>query len=278
MLYFLYEWFFAPQGVRVVLRLLRYPTFRALGAAATAFLLWLILGPKFIRLLSRAHLTEKTRDYSPFNIPRKRIVPTMGGALIVGATVAAALLWCDIKSRFVPPILGAGLFFAAVGAIDDLRKLRGGSSDHGLPAAAKLAAQFAFGALLAAYLLWPATSPIPDEAIRGSLYVPFVKTGLYLGPAFALLVILFTAFASNCVNITDGMDGLAIVPAMLVAIVLAIFAYLLGSPAAVAFLQYFPAGQGEVAYRSLACMEVTVICGALVGAGAGFLWFNAYPA
>jgi len=279
-LYFLYEWFFAPEGVRVVLRLLRYPTFRAMGAAATAFIIWLILGPRLIRWLSRAHLTEKTRAYSPFNTPRKRTVPTMGGALIVGATVAAALLWCDIRSLFVPPILGAGLFFGAIGAIDDLRKLRGGASDRGLPAAAKLAAQFAFGALLAVWLLWPATSPIPDETIRGSLYFPFVKAGLYLGPAFGLLAILFTAFASNAVNIADGMDGLAIVPAMLVALVLGVFAYLLGSPAAVAFLQYFPVAgaEGQVIYRSLTCMEVTVICGALFGAGAGFLWFNAYPA
>jgi phospho-N-acetylmuramoyl-pentapeptide-transferase len=281
MLYLLYEWFHSPDGPLRFLRLLRSQLVRSAGAAAVGFLIVYFAMPAFIRFLRRRGVSEQSRHYSQLNRRLKSAVPTMGGAVFLSAIVASALLWCDPTSRFIQIVLLVGVGAAAIGALDDLAKIRGGHNDSGLSRNAKYAAQILLGAGLAVALLSPLTSPIQAETVRESVYVPFVKPGLQI-PLFTFVaVVLFFVFASNSVNLTDGMDGLATVPSMLVFIVLGAFAYLLAREDYAPFLQYFPYPDesGKTVMHNLpGAGELIVLCAAGVGSLAGFLWYNAFPA
>ena len=249
-------------------RLFRYLSFRSIGAVVTAFIVSLVLGPLLIRALKWYGARDKGRDFGGLNVVSKEGTPTMGGLLLLGGLFAACLLWCDLSSQHVRIVLAAALYFGAIGALDDVLKIRRGSNERGLSRTWKYASQIAFGALVGVLFISESFSPYEPDIAR-TLTVPIWKHGLYFGWWYMGLVVVFMVLSSNSVNITDGLDGLAIVPAMLVAAVLGVFAYVVGTQDVARMLNfgYLPGSD-----------ELTVFCCALVGAGAGFLWFNSHPA
>ncbi|MFZ5776497.1 MAG: phospho-N-acetylmuramoyl-pentapeptide-transferase [Thermodesulfobacteriota bacterium] len=240
----------------------RYITFRTMGATLTAFLILLWCGPRFIAALQRNQIGQVVRDDGPESHYSKRGVPTMGGLLILFAISVSALLWVDLTSRFLWLVLGATLWYGGIGAYDDYRKIKKQNS-KGLSARGKLLWQIAAAAAVGTVLY---QSPDFD----GHLSVPFFK---HLQPDLGMLYVPFAVLvvvgASNAVNLTDGLDGLASGPTVVTSSVYLLFSYLAGHAGLAAYLQIpFVPGAGEVA----------VLCGALVGACLGFLWFNAFPA
>ncbi len=244
----------------------RYVTFRTAMAAATAMVLSLLLGPWVIRTLTALKMGQHIRDVGPEHHQKKAGTPTMGGLLIIVAIVVTTLLWADLGNRLVLIALGVTLGFGLIGFYDDYLKLVVGNS-RGLAARWKYFWQSLVG-IAAAILLYRLAQ---HSAAATALHVPFFKSvALPLGAVgFVLLGYLMIVGMSNAVNLTDGLDGLAIGPAVMVAGALAILAYLSGN---MLFANYLaiPAvpGAGELA----------VFCSAIVGAGLGFLWFNTYPA
>ncbi|MCK5876346.1 MAG: phospho-N-acetylmuramoyl-pentapeptide-transferase [Candidatus Marithrix sp.] len=243
----------------------QYITLRAIFGTITALGISLIIGPFMIRSLSRNQIGQCVRDDGPESHLVKAGTPTMGGALILVAIAISTLLWGDLSNRFVWIVLIVTLLFGLIGFIDDYRKVALGNS-KGLSAKHKYLWQSIFALGTAIVLLFTAQSP--NETI---LIVPFFKNVVFnLSPwVFILLTYFVIVGTSNAVNLTDGLDGLAILPTVLVAGALGIFAYTTGH---VNFANYlsipYIAGVGEV----------MVFCGAIVGAGLGFLWFNTYPA
>jgi phospho-N-acetylmuramoyl-pentapeptide-transferase len=244
------------------LNVFRYITFRSIGGAVTAFLIVVVIGPRFIAWLQRKQIGQVIRDDGPETHFTKKGVPTMGGLLILAAMTTSALLWTDLRSGLVWLLIGISLFFGAIGSIDDLKKIRKGNS-RGLSAKEKMALQ-AVGAIVVALFLL--LSPHYD----GTLSFPFLK-GLHpdLGWWYLPFVMLVIVGASNAVNLTDGLDGLAAGPIVITASTYLIFSYVAGNAVVASYLQIpFVHGAGEV----------TIFCGAMVGACLGFLWFNCYPA
>jgi len=239
-------------------------TFRTILAALTALAVSLAIGPVFIRWLTARKLGQPIREVGPRTHFDKAGTPTMGGALILISIVVATLFWADLSNRYVWTVLLVLAGFGAIGFVDDFRKLKYKDS-RGLSAAAKYGLQSLF-ALIAAVFLYT-TADVPGAV---ELLVPFFKdVALPLGIGFVVLTYFVIVGASNAVNLTDGLDGLAIVPAVMVAIGLGIFAYASGNAIFADYLGFpFIPGAGEV----------SVICAALAGAGLGFLWFNTYPA
>jgi phospho-N-acetylmuramoyl-pentapeptide-transferase len=241
-----------------------YITLRAILGVLTALVISFVVGPVMIRRLSQYKIGQTVRDDGPESHFSKAGTPTMGGALILVAVSIAVLLWADLGNRYIWIVLFTTLSFGVVGLIDDYRKLVL-KDTRGLPARWKYLGQsvFGLGAAVALYV----TAAVPADT---QLIVPFFKdVVLDLGPAFVLLAYLVIVGTSNAVNLTDGLDGLAILPTVLVAGALGVFAYVSGHLYLSKYLliPYLP-GVGELA----------IFCGALVGAGLGFLWFNAYPA
>jgi phospho-N-acetylmuramoyl-pentapeptide-transferase len=241
-----------------------YLTLRAIMAALTALLISFLVGPSMIRKLAEHQVGQRVRSDGPQSHLSKAGTPTMGGALILVAIVAATLLWAELSNRFVWIVLAVTVAFGLIGFWDDYLKLVVGDS-RGLVARYKYFWQSVagLGAAVALYL----TAKTPVET---TLIVPFVKHFvLPLGPLFIVLAYFVIVGSSNAVNLTDGLDGLAIMPSVLVAGALGVFAYASGN---VVFANYlaipYVAGAGEV----------LVICSAIFGAGLGFLWFNTYPA
>jgi len=243
---------------------LRYITLRTIFAVLTALLISFLVGPAMIRRLSRYKIGQTVRDDGPETHLSKSGTPTMGGALILVAVAVATLLWADLTNRYVWIVLLTTLAFGAVGMWDDFRKLVLQDS-RGLAARWKYLWQSLFGVAAAVALYTGASIPAETQ-----LLIPFIKDLVFdLGPGFILLTYLVIVGSSNAVNLTDGLDGLAILPTVLVAGALGVFAYTSGHVQIAGYLliPHLP-GVGELA----------VLCGALVGAGLGFLWFNAYPA
>lgn len=241
-----------------------YISLRAILAVLTAYAASLALGPWLIARLRYAHLGQVVRDDGPQAHLAKSGTPTMGGALILFATISATLLWSEWSNRYVWVALLTMLGFGLIGAVDDVAKLRKKRS-MGLSARQKYLLQSLIGLLAAAFLYHSAT--LPQES---TLIVPFLKeVAIPLGGWYVVLAYFVIVGTSNAVNLTDGLDGLAIVPAVLVAGGLGVFAYASGH---VRFASYLgiPSlpGAGELA----------VFCASLVGSGLGFLWFNAHPA
>ncbi|MCC6212650.1 MAG: phospho-N-acetylmuramoyl-pentapeptide-transferase [Burkholderiales bacterium] len=243
-----------------------YITLRAVLACLSALALSLILGPYVIRKLTAYKIGQSVRDDGPKSHLTKAGTPTMGGALILLSVGITTLLWGDLANRFLWVVLLVTLAFGTIGWIDDYRKVVH-RNPKGLPARAKFFWQSVFGLGAAAYLAWLAQStPALNELI-----VPFFKFVAYpLGTlGFVVLTYFVIVGTSNAVNLTDGLDGLAIMPTVMIAGALGIFAYVAGHALFSKYLGVpYIAGAGELA----------VFCGALVGAGLGFLWFNAYPA
>ena len=245
-------------------KVFHYITLRAILGVLTALVISFLVGPVMIRRLSQYKIGQTVRDDGPESHFSKAGTPTMGGALILVAVSIAVLLWADLGNRYIWIVLLTTLAFGMVGLIDDYRKLVLRDS-KGLPARWKYLGQsvFGLGAAVALYV----TANVPAET---QLIVPFFKdVVLNLGPVFILLSYFVIVGTSNAVNLTDGLDGLAILPTVMVAGALGVFAYVSGHLYLSKYLliPYLP-GVGELA----------IFCGALVGAGLGFLWFNAYPA
>lgn len=242
----------------------QYLTLQAILATITALAIALFVGPTMIKRLSQYKVGQVVRDDGPKSHFSKAGTPTMGGGLILVAITLSTLLWADLSNHYIWLILIVTLGFGAIGWRDDYLKMIKKNS-KGLPARHKFLMQSLLALGAALYLYFSATLPAETR-----LVVPFFKEILIpLGPFFIVLAYFVIVGSSNAVNLTDGLDGLAIMPAVTVAAALGIFAYATGNIHFAAYLAipYIPhAG------------EIAVFCGALVGAGLGFLWFNTYPA
>jgi phospho-N-acetylmuramoyl-pentapeptide-transferase len=253
-------------GQFILFNLFRYITFRSGAACLTALLVSFIVGPPLIRWLrSMQRQGQPIRSDGPErHLIEKKGTPTMGGVLILSALTISTLLWGDLRNGYVWAVLFVTLSYGALGFADDYLKLSR-RNHKGVSARLKLITQTVIGLLAAVWIVWLTRSPLGTE-----LTVPIFKDVLiplgFVFPFFAMLVMLG---ASNAVNLTDGLDGLAIVPTIICAGVFALIAYLVGNRVFADYLQLNPIpGVGELA----------VFCSALIGAGLGFLWFNAPPA
>ena len=242
----------------------QYLTLRAILGVLTALLISFLVGPWMIRHLSFRQIGQQVRDDGPESHFSKAGTPTMGGALILVAITTATLLWADLANRYVWVVLLVTLAFGAIGWVDDYKKIVYGNS-KGLSAGTKYFWQTIAALLAGAYLFYAAQSPAETELI-----VPFFKdVAVPLGGWYVVVLYFVVVGSSNAVNLTDGLDGLAILPTVLIAGTLAVFAYATGHAYIAKYLSIpFILGVGEVA----------IFCGAIVGSGLGFLWFNAYPA
>ena len=242
----------------------QYLTLRTMVSVITALAVSLMIGPSMIAWLGRSQIGQQVRDDGPTSHFSKAGTPTMGGALILVIILLTTLLWGDLSNRYIWLILSVTLAFGAIGWVDDYLKISRKNSD-GLAARWKYFWQSIF-ALAAVLYLYQAA----DVPAQTSLYLPFFKSvAIPLGAWFVLLGYLMIVGMSNAVNLTDGLDGLAILPAVMVGAALGLIAYVTGNIEFSDYLQIpYIAGAGELA----------VFCGALIGAGLGFLWFNTYPA
>ncbi|MDZ4728710.1 MAG: phospho-N-acetylmuramoyl-pentapeptide-transferase [Xanthomonadales bacterium] len=241
-----------------------YITLRSIMSALTALLLSLLLGPAFIRRLVKNQVGQPVRELGPQSHFSKAGTPTMGGALILFSIVLSTLLWSDLSIRYVWLVLLVTLAFGLIGWLDDYKKLVLQDS-KGLAARWKYLFQSIFGLAVAIFLYMTADIPASTELI-----VPFFKgVAIPLGIFYIVSTYFMVVGFSNAVNLTDGLDGLAIMPSVFLAAALGIFAYVAGHSVFSGYLAmpYIP-GAGELA----------IFCGALGGAGLGFLWFNTYPA
>ena len=254
------------RGQASFLHLFQYVTFRTIMAALTALSFALLLGPDVIRRLAALKAGQVVRSDGPQSHLSKAGTPTMGGALILVAVAVATLLWADLRNRYLWITLAVTMAFGIVGFYDDYKKLVLKDS-RGLAARWKYFWQSVFG-LAAALGLYSVLLQDSPNAI--ALYVPlFKQVAIPLGFLFVVLGYFIIVGFSNAVNLTDGLDGLAIMPTVLVSAALGVFAYAAGHSVFSSYLQ-IPAVPGAA--------ELCIFCGALAGAGLGFLWFNAYPA
>lgn len=242
----------------------QYITVRAIMGVLTALVIALWLGPSMIRRLNYHQIGQAVRSDGPASHLSKSGTPTMGGALILVAIILSTLLWSDLTNQFVWVVVGVTLLFGAVGWVDDYRKVIEKDS-RGLPARWKYFWQSIGGFGVAIYLYVAA-----DNTVTTGLYLPFFKHMVIdMGPYFILFAYFVVVGSSNAVNLTDGLDGLAILPTVLVAGALGLIAYLSGHSRFAEYLLIpYVAGAGEL----------SVFASSIVGAGLGFLWFNTYPA
>ncbi|EAR59720.1 phospho-N-acetylmuramoyl-pentapeptide-transferase [Neptuniibacter caesariensis] len=242
----------------------QYLTLRGILGVLTALMISLLVGPYVINKLRSNQIGQAVRDDGPQSHLSKAGTPTMGGALILVAIAISTLLWSDLSNPYVWVTLGVTLIFGAVGWVDDYRKVVE-KNPRGLPAKWKYLWQ-SVGGLGAAIVLYA----IADTPAETSLLIPFLKdVSIELGIFFIVFTYFVIVGSSNAVNLTDGLDGLAILPTVMVGGALGVFAYLSGNFNFSEYLliPYVP-GSGEL----------IIFCGAIVGAGLGFLWFNTYPA
>lgn len=245
-------------------RVLHYLTFRAILGVLTALAISLMIGPIMIEKLTRKKIGQSVRDDGPQSHFSKSGTPTMGGTMILFAVAISTLLCADLSNHYVWVVLLVTLAHGVIGFVDDYKKVLLGNSD-GLSARAKYFWQSIVAASAAVYLF--NTAQIPAET---QFIVPFFKNvTLELGWTYIILTYFVIVGSSNAVNLTDGLDGLAIMPTVMIAAALAIFAYLSGHAN---FAQYL-----QIPHIPKAG-ELVVFCAALIGSGLGFLWFNAYPA
>lgn len=240
-----------------------YITTRGILSALTALIVSFVFGPKLINLLETEKIGEAIREDGPDSHSLKYGTPTMGGLLILFSVAISTLIWADLSNTFVLTIIISMLLFGLIGFIDDLIKLRG--NKNGMRAFIKFLLQLgvAFGAMN--YLFYVSSQPISTEIL-----IPFTNNIMWdIGWLFLPFAMLVIVGSSNAVNLTDGLDGLAITPVVMISIALGIFAYVSGN---INFSSYL-----DLPFLKEAG-EVFVVCCAISGAGLGFLWFNTYPA
>ena len=245
-------------------RVFQYLTFRAILGALTALLISFIIGPVMIRRLSRNKIGQSVRECGPESHYQKAGTPTMGGALILVAITVSTLLWGNLENRYVWVALLVTMTYGIIGFVDDYRKVMQGNS-LGLSSKSKFFWQSVIGLTAAIFLYKTAVLPAETELI-----VPFFKNVMIeMGWAYVALAYFVIVGTSNAVNLTDGLDGLEIMPPVLVGGALGIFSYAAGN---IFFAEYL-----SIPYV-VGAGEMMVFCAALSGAGLGFLWFNTYPA
>ncbi|AGH43025.1 phospho-N-acetylmuramoyl-pentapeptide-transferase [Paraglaciecola psychrophila] len=261
MLIWLADWL---QQFDTGFRVFSYLTLRAILSTLTALLIAVIIGPKMIRWLQRMQIGQTIRDDGPESHLAKSGTPTMGGLLILAAIVSSVLLWSDLTNRYVWVTLFVLVSFGAIGFVDDYRKVIRKDA-KGLIARWKYFWQSVIAIAVAFYLYSSQQNPAET-----ALLLPFFKDVMpQMGMLFMVVTYFVIVGTSNAVNLTDGLDGLAIVPVILVAGAFAIFAYVTGN---INFSAYL-----HIPYLPLTS-ELVIVCTAIVGAGLGFLWFNTYPA
>jgi phospho-N-acetylmuramoyl-pentapeptide-transferase len=261
MLLLLAEWL--QEYVRAF-QVFQYLTMRGILSVLTSLAIALLIGPWLIRKLNEHQIGQSVRNDGPQSHLSKSGTPTMGGALILIGILISTLLWADLTNKYIWVVIVVTAIFGAVGWVDDYRKVIEKNS-RGLPARWKYFWQ-SIGGLGAAVFLF-SVAELPQQT---QLFVPFFKSVAWsMGPLFMVLTYFVIVGTSNAVNLTDGLDGLAILPTVLVGGALGVIAYLAGHSEFAEYLHiaYIP-GAGEL----------VVFCGAIVGAGLGFLWFNTYPA
>lgn len=262
----LYHILYALKGYWAGFNVFRYITFRASLAAVTSFAICVIAGPVIIKWLKRLNVSQYVRKQHVHKLydltKHKEGTPTMGGILIIFSVVCASLLWCRLDNDLVLISIAGMLWLGVIGFIDDLMKLRNKSS-KGVKALTKLAGQASLALIVGLFV-------INSKAIGGELYIPFLKNAVAnLGIFYILFVLLVLVGASNALNLTDGLDGLAAGCMIFITITFAVMCYITGHADLSRYLNvfYLP-GSGEL----------TVFCAALTGACMGFLWFNSHPA
>jgi phospho-N-acetylmuramoyl-pentapeptide-transferase len=244
----------------IVFNVLKYISFRTISAILTALLISFILGPWFIKKLKELQLGQRVREDVPSRHRTKEGTPTMGGSLVIVAVVGSTLLWSNLTNPYVWLVLFITFAYALLGFVDDYRKIKRGK---GISGKTKIIFQTII-ALTATGVLFFVLDFTPQ------LTLPFLKDlRPELGLFYIILIVFILVGTSNAVNLTDGLDGLAIGPVMITAGTFALVTYLSGHTQ---FAQYL-----QIPYTS-GCGELSIFCGAIVGAGLGFLWFNAYPA
>ena len=264
-----------------------YITLRSVLATMTALVISFVIGPRMIRKLTEYKIGQSVRDDGPQTHLIKAGTPTMGGALILVSIIVTTLLWADLRNRFVWVVLLVTLGFGTVGWVDDYRKVVQ-RNPKGLSARKKLLLQSLIGLVAAIYLAFSVSAPSTSQFLqlfqawlasglsvdlspKADLIVPFFKTVSYPLGVWGFIILSYCVIvgSSNAVNLTDGLDGLAIMPTVMVGAALGLFAYVAGRAdfSTYLFMPHIP-GAGEL----------TVVCAAVAGAGLGFLWFNAYPA
>ena len=287
MLLMLAQWLQSISPEFGFLRVFQYLTLRAVMAALTALLIGLLVGPKAIRMLTALKIGQPVRGYGMETHLVKSGTPTMGGVLILFSIAVSTLLWFDLSNRFVWIVLLVTLGFGAIGWVDDWRKVVN-KEPEGMRSGEKFFWQSVIGLLAALYLVfcisennnsevfalfisWVQSGFSMDLPPKAGLLVPFFKEISYpLGMlGFIILTYIVIVGISNAVNLTDGLDGLAIMPVIMVGTALGIFAYVTGNATYAKYL-LFPSIPGTG--------ELMVFCGAIAGAGLAFLWFNAHPA
>ena len=245
-------------------RIFNYFTFRAILATLTSLIFCLVFGKYFISFLESRNFGQVIRQLGPEKHYEKKGTPTMGGILILAAITFSCLCWGDFGNRYLWVMIFLIISFGTLGFLDDFLKLKFNSSD-GLSAKMKIFWQILFASIIVTYLYL--SHSIPQEI---SLYLPFLKDfALNLGIFFIFFSVFVIIGTSNAVNLTDGLDGLAIMPSVMVAGGLGIIAYISGN---IIFAEYL-----NIVYLP-GTEELLIICGTIIGAGIGFLWFNTYPA
>ncbi len=257
-----YELLFPLHTIFSSFNVFRYITFRTIFASVTALLICLILGRWLIRKLQTLQIDQQIREDGPKTHQVKKGTPTMGGVLIIFSVVISTLLWANLSVDYIWLVLVVTVGFGLIGFLDDYKKLAGRSS-QGISGKTRLTAEIVI-ALFVGVILYL------KPGFNTQITIPFLKTVLpNLGWGYILLCVFIIVGAANAVNLTDGLDGLATGPIIICFATYLFFAYFAGNVKVAAYLQIpYVAGTGEL----------TVFCGALVGAALGFLWFNAYPA
>ncbi len=244
----------------------KYISFRTAYAGLTALLLCLFVGPKVIKMMSVFEIGEKIREDGPKGHFKKSGTPTMGGLLILGSLFIATLLWADYSNRYILLILFVAVGFGTIGFIDDYLKIKR-IRDDGMKAWEKLLLQVFLASLVAIFIVYFDSS---REAYATELGIPFFKNiKPDLGWTYLIFIVLVIVGTSNAVNLTDGLDGLAIGPIIIATFALLIIAYVSGHHKFASYLMINNIKGGG---------ELTVFCGAVIGSCLGFLWFNSYPA
>ncbi len=250
------------------LRLFNYISFRSIGAALTSIIIVLFSARFFISYFHKKQYLDFARETGIPSASDKSGTPTMGGILIAISFLTSSLLWASLSNIFVIISLISFTYFSLLGYLDDKAKLKAKSGEGGFSEKLKLILQ-GFYSLVFTFLIFSNLSPLP-ESERANLYIPFLKFPVFSSfIIYGIFVFFFFIAVSNSVNITDGLDGLAIVPSTFVISVLGVFAYIMGNALQSKYLQFphYP-GSGEL----------TVLASCFAGAAIGFLWYNAYPA
>jgi phospho-N-acetylmuramoyl-pentapeptide-transferase len=262
-----------------VLRVFRYTSTRILAAAITALLLSFVIGPWFIERLKARQIGETIRTDGPQTHKKKAGTPTMGGSLILFCLAVATLLWCDLRNQFVWLSLSVTVAFGAIGFADDYAKVAK-RNKQGISGRLRLALEFAIAGAAMAYLYY--SKLMPDD-VRLHVQLPFTnfyEQGLLLpGWLYAVIGALVVVGTANAVNLTDGLDGLAIGPSIMNAGVFLVLAYISGVPTTI-LAQHGPVTLAQYLHIAhiIGVEELAIFAAALFGAGVGFLWYNAYPA